>query len=212
MIKGLVIGIAGGTGSGKTTVADLVAGDLGPDRVVVLTQDNYYCDLSHLPFEERARTNFDHPDAVDFQLMADHIAELKAGRAIQMPVYDFKVHTRMPETVRVQPRDNLIVEGILVLEFEEIRDQMDLRIYVDTDDDLRFIRRLKRDIEERGRSVNSVIDQYLSTVRPMHMEFVEKNRRHADLILPWMTYNRNAVQMLIEMVRAARPISQSRGG
>lgn len=201
MNPAFTIGIAGGTGSGKTTVAELIAEDLGPDRVALVAQDHYYRDLGHLALEERARVNFDHPDAVDASLMAFHVAELKAGRAVQQPVYDFKTHSRRPETTVVEPREVLLVEGILVLELEEIRRHMDVKLYVDTDDDLRFIRRLKRDIGERGRSVDSVVDQYLRTVRPMHHEFVEKSRRHADIILPWRDFNTTAVSMLIRMLR-----------
>mgnify|MGYP000970339158 CR=1 FL=1 len=201
MHRAFVIGIAGGTGSGKTTVAELIAEDLGPDRVAVIVQDHYYRDLSHLPFEDRARFNFDHPDAVDAKTMARDVRELKEGRAIQRPVYDFKTHTRLKETVRVEPRETLIVEGILVLELEEIRNEMDVKLYVETDDDLRFIRRLRRDIAERGRTVDSVVDQYLNTVRPMHLEFVEKSRRHADIILPWRDFNPTGVSVLIRMLR-----------
>jgi len=205
MEPGLVIGIAGGTGSGKTTVADRIARELGPERVVVLVQDNYYRDLSHLSFEERSGWNFDHPAALDAALMASQVADLKAGRAIDVPVYDYRTHTRVPDrTIHVTPRDTVIVEGILVLELDELRALMDVKLYVETDDDVRFIRRLRRDIAERGRSVESVIEQYLSTVRPMHREFVEKSRRHADLILPWGDYNDAAVGVVIDMVHGVR--------
>lgn len=201
MAKNLVIGIAGGSGSGKTTVAEMIAKDLGEDRCVIITQDNYYKDLAHLPVEERAKVNFDHPDAIDGVLMAKHIELLKNGKSIKMPIYDFKTHTRLKETITVEPREFLIVEGILVLEREEIRSQLDIKIYVDTDDDIRFIRRLKRDIAERGRNMESVIQQYLDTVRPMHLEFVEKSKRYADIILPWRDFNPNAVDMVIKMLR-----------
>ncbi len=201
MAKNLVIGIAGGSGSGKTTVAEMIAKDLGEDRCVIITQDNYYKDLAHLPVEERAKVNFDHPDAIDGVLMAKHIELLKNGNSIKMPIYDFKTHTRLKETITVEPREFLIVEGILVLEREEIRNQLDIKIYVDTDDDIRFIRRLKRDIVERGRNMESVIQQYLDTVRPMHLEFVEKSKRYADIILPWRDFNPNAVNMVIKMLR-----------
>ncbi len=201
MTRRLCIGIAGGTGSGKTTVAEMIARELGEARVQVVLQDHYYRSLDHLPFEERARQNFDHPDAIDAALMARHVRTLKAGEPVEMPVYDFRTHTRTGETRRVEPREVLIVEGILVLELDEVRDLMDVKLYVDTDDDLRFIRRLRRDIAERGRSVESVIEQYLSTVRPMHLEFVEKSRRHADIILPWRDYNRPAVEMVTRMLR-----------
>ncbi len=212
MEPGLVIGIAGGTGSGKTTVAERIARELGADRVVVLVQDNYYKDLSHLSFQERACWNFDHPDAVDTDLMARQVADLKAGRAIDMPIYDFKTHTRVPErTIRVAPRDSIIVEGILVLELQPIRALMDVRLYVETDDDVRFIRRLRRDVAERGRSVESVIEQYMGTVRPMHRAFVEASRRHADLILPWGDYNDTGVGVVIDMVHGVRARREGQG-
>jgi len=199
-----VIGIAGGTGSGKTTVADLIAEDLGPDRVALIVQDHYYRDLSHLSLEERAHFNFDHPDAIDAERMAADVRDLKAGLPVERPVYDFKTHTRRVETVRIEPRETLIVEGILVLELDEIRCQMDVKLYVETDDDLRFIRRLRRDVSERGRTVESVIEQYMDTVRPMHLEFVEKSRRYADIILPWREFNQTGVSMVIRMLRYGR--------
>lgn len=196
-----VIGIAGGSGSGKTTVAEMVAKDLGPHRVVLISQDSYYKPLSHLPLEERRKCNFDHPDAIDVDLMARHIQALREGRSIELPLYDFANHTRSAETRTVKPRGILVVEGILILELIEVRDLLDVKVYIDTDDDLRFIRRLRRDIQERGRSLDSVVNQYLTTVRPMHHEFVEKSRRYADLILPWRDFNPAAVGMVINMVR-----------
>lgn len=201
MKKCLCIGIAGGTGSGKTTVAEMVAEEVGRERVQVIVQDNYYRSLAHLPEAERAKQNFDHPDAIDVALMASHISALKSGEPVQMPIYDFRTHTRTGETKLVEPREILIVEGILVLVLEEVRKLLDVKLYVDTDDDLRFIRRLRRDIAERGRTVESVIQQYLTTVRPMHLEFVEKSRRYADIILPWRDYNRPAVGMVTKMLR-----------
>lgn len=196
-----VIGIAGGSGSGKTTVAEMVAKDLGPHRVVLISQDSYYKPLSHLPLEERRKCNFDHPDAIDVDLMARHIQDLREGRSIELPLYDFANHTRSSETRTVKPRGILIVEGILILELIEVRDLLDVKVYIDTDDDLRLIRRLRRDIQERGRTLDSVVTQYLTTVRPMHHEFVEKSRRYADLILPWRDFNTAAVGMVINMVR-----------
>ncbi len=210
MNHGFVIGIAGGTGSGKSTVAEMICDEVGRENVVMVVQDNYYKDLSHISFEERAKVNFDHPDSIDFPLMAFQINELRHGRGVDMPLYDFKTHTRRVETIRVEPEDTIIVEGILVLEMDEVRDEMDLKIYVDTDSDLRFIRRLRRDINERGRSLDSVIDQYLTTVRPMHLEFVEKSRRKADIIVPWMDFNTVAVDMVISQVRNGRPRSLCR--
>ena len=205
MNKSQVIGIAGGTGSGKSTVADRIVSHLGADSVVIIYQDNYYLDLTHLSIEERAQWNFDHPDAVDAKLMAKHIAELKAGRAIDMPVYDFKTHTRLPDqTIRVEPKHTIIVEGILVLAIKALRSQMDVKLYVETDDDLRLIRRLKRDINERGRTVESVIEQYEKTVRPMHLAFVETSRRFADVIIPWAEYNDVGVEVLINPIFGVR--------
>ncbi|NOZ00879.1 MAG: uridine kinase [Deltaproteobacteria bacterium] len=196
----IVIGLAGGTGCGKTTVADMIAQELGPDNVVLVRQDSYYGDLGHLPLKERRKVNFDHPNALDVDLMASHVRDLKAGMAVDVPVYDFTTHTRTDRTRRVEPKGALIVEGILVLDLKEVRDLMDVKIYIDTDDDIRFIRRLRRDILERGRDLDSVITQYLETVRPMHLEFVERSRRHADFILPWRDFNPRAVDMVRNMV------------
>jgi uridine kinase len=197
----IVIGIAGGSGSGKTTVTEMIAKDLGEDRVTLIFQDNYYKDLRHLRPEERAKVNFDHPDSIDSKLMEYQISQLRNGTSIQMPLYDFKTHTRQKESITVNPKEILIIEGILVLDCREMRNLMDIKIYVDTDDDIRFIRRLRRDIIERGRDIDSVIGQYLSTVRPMHLEFVEKSKRYADIILPWRDFNTAAVSMVIKMVR-----------
>ena len=201
MAKALVIGIAGGTGSGKTTIAEMIAKELGQRRVAMLLQDNYYKDLAHLAFAERKAQNFDHPDAVDVELMAAHIRSLKAGEPIRVPTYDFTTHTRQARTVAIKPKRVIIVEGILVLACEEVRNLLDVKLFVDTDDDIRFIRRLKRDTLERGRKLESVIEQYLATVRPMHHEFVEKSKRWADLVLPWRDLNPAAVGMMIQMVR-----------
>jgi len=199
--KALVIGIAGGTGSGKTTVTDMIAKDLGKRRVAMLFQDSYYKDLAHLSLAERKAQNFDHPDAIDVELMAAHIRALKSGQPIRMPTYDFSTYTRRAKTIPAKPKRVILVEGILVLACEELRNLMDVKLYVDTDDDIRFIRRLKRDTLERGRKMESVIEQYLATVRPMHHEFVEKSKRYADLVLPWRDFNPAAVGMMIQMVR-----------
>ncbi len=198
----LIIGICGGTGSGKTTVARKILETVGADRVVYLQQDAYYKDLSHLPLEERHRVNFDHPDAIDTDLLIQHIEELRAGRAIEQPVYDFTTHTRRPETRHIEPRPIILVEGILVFENPRLRALMDLKIFVDTADDLRFIRRLLRDISERGRTVESVIRQYLETVRPMHLEFVEPSKRYADIIIPEGGYNVVGIDLIIEKIKA----------
>lgn len=197
----LVIGIAGGSGSGKTTVADLIARELGQRRVAMLVQDNYYRDLAQLPLPQRRQRNFDHPDSIDVELMAAHVRALKRGEPIRTPTYDFTTHTRTPKTVLVRPRPAVLVEGILVLACAELRDLMDVKLYIDTDDDIRFIRRLKRDTLERGRTMESVITQYLETVRPMHHEFVEKSKRWADLVLPWRDFNPGAARMMVQMVR-----------
>ncbi|MCS6817000.1 MAG: uridine kinase [Blastocatellia bacterium] len=198
----LIIGICGGTGSGKTTVAQKILEAVGADRVVYLQQDAYYKDLSHLPLEERHRLNFDHPDAIDTDLLLQHIEELRAGRAIEQPIYDFTTHTRRPETRRIEPRPIILVEGILVFENPRLRALMDLKIFVDTADDIRFIRRLLRDISERGRTVESVIRQYLETVRPMHLEFVEPSKRYADIIIPEGGYNIVGIDLIIEKIKA----------
>ncbi|HXF04159.1 MAG TPA: uridine kinase [Blastocatellia bacterium] len=198
----MIIGICGGTGSGKTTVALRILDAVGRDKVVYLQQDSYYKDLSHLPLAERHRMNFDHPDALDNDLLIAHIEELRAGRPIEQPVYDFTVHTRTPERRRIEPRPIILVEGILVFENPRLRSLMDLKIYVDTADDIRFIRRLVRDIQERGRTVESVIEQYLSTVRPMHLEFVEPSKRYADIIIPEGGYNEVGIDLIIEKIKS----------
>ncbi|MBI5499599.1 MAG: uridine kinase [Deltaproteobacteria bacterium] len=214
MGRALVIGIAGGTGSGKTTVAEMIARELGRRRVAMLVQDNYYKDLAHLTFAERAAQNFDHPDAVDVELMAAHIAALREGRPIRVPTYDFATHSRRRKTNPMRPKRVIIVEGILVLAVEELRSLMDVKLYVDTDDDIRFIRRLRRDMVERKRSMESVVEQYLRTVRPMHHEFVERSKRWADLVLPWRDLNPAAVGMMIQMVRGflRRRVPRAVGG
>lgn len=198
----MIIGICGGTGSGKTTVALRILDAVGPEKVVYLQQDSYYKDLSHLPLAERHRVNFDHPDALDNDLLIAHIEELRAGRPIEQPVYDFTVHTRTSERRRIEPKPIILVEGILVFENPRLRSLMDLKIYVDTADDIRFIRRLVRDIHERGRTVESVIEQYLSTVRPMHLEFVEPSKRYADIIIPEGGYNEVGIDLIIEKIKS----------
>ncbi len=179
----ITIGIAGGSGSGKTTLAQTLASSLSA-HVVLIEEDCYYKDLSHLPATERAKTNFDHPDSIDFDRFCHDIALLRKGQPIQKPIYDFKTHTRKKETKLVQPADIIIVEGILVLAEEKMRDLCDLKVYVKTDDDLRLLRRIERDINERGRDFASVQQQYLLTVKPMHMQFVEPTKQYADVIIP----------------------------
>jgi uridine kinase len=192
----VVFGVAGGTGSGKTTVARAILDQIGAEQVAYLPHDAYYRELSHLPKEERARINFDHPDALETELMVEHVKELLTGNPIELPVYDFTTHTRTSETVHVEPAPIILVEGILILSEPALRDLMDIRLYVDTDSDIRFIRRLDRDITERGRTVESVIQQYITTVRPMHLEFVEPSKRHADVIVPEGGFNQVAMTMI----------------
>ena len=182
--KGILIGIAGASGSGKTLVAHTLYKQLGTEKVVNLQEDSYYKDLAHLPFEERVKFNFDHPDAFDHELLRKHISLLLKGKTIEHPVYDFTTHTRKKETRKVGPHQIVILEGILILAIPELRELMDIKIYIDTPADICFIRRLQRDIDERSRSVESVIRQYQETVRPMYMQFVEPSKRYADIIIP----------------------------
>jgi uridine kinase len=198
----VVIGVAGGTGSGKTTVAREILRRAGTDQISLIQHDAYYKDLSDLPQAQRAMQNFDHPDALDNRLLIAHLQELKAGRPIQIPVYDFTTHTRTKETQRVEPRRVILLEGILIFADEELRWLMDVKIYVDTDVDIRFIRRLQRDIADRGRTMESVIRQYLATVRPMHQEFVEPSKRYADVIIPEGGFNEVAMEMIAARIRA----------
>ena len=202
MAKRLVIGICGGTGSGKTTITERIISALSPESVLVLQQDHYYRNFPHLSLEERARQNFDHPDALDTPLFIEHVRQLREGRPIDRPVYDFTKHERAHQTVRMNPSPALILEGILIFENKTLCDLMDIKIFVDTDADLRFIRRLGRDIRERGRTVESVVNQYLATVRPMHMEFVEPSRRHADVIIPEGGNNEVGIDLVIQKVRS----------
>ena len=200
--KPLIIGVAGGTASGKTTIANAIMESINHPQMVMIQHDAYYRDMSHLPLAERAKINFDHPDALETDLMVRHLRELIAGRPIEMPVYDFSTHTRTAATVEATPRGAVILEGILVLAERDLRDLMDIRVFVDTDPDIRFIRRLERDVAERGRSVESVVGQYVESVRPMHLEFVEPSKRHAHLIVPEGGQNSVAVDMLITKIRA----------
>jgi len=199
--KPVIIGVAGGTASGKTTVSQAILDRVGRDRIVFIQHDSYYRDLSHLLLEERRVMNFDHPDSLENELLIRHLDELLVGHVIDVPVYDFRIHTRLPETRRVEPKPVILVEGILVFVDKALRDMMDVKIYVDTPADIRFIRRLERDINERGRSLRSVIDQYRSTVRPMHLEFVEPSKRYADVIVPQGGFNMVALDMIVAQVR-----------
>ena len=197
----LVIGVAGGSGSGKTTVVRRIVDALDESRVTVLDHDRYYRDRNDLRLEERAALNYDHPDSLETDLMVRHVHELRAGRPIEAPVYDFARHARMHSSKTVTPSRALIVEGILIYTDAALRALMDIKVFVDTDDDTRFIRRLRRDLSERGRTVESVIDQYLSTVKPMHLEFVEPSKRYADIIVPLGGHNAVAIDMLLTLIR-----------
>lgn len=198
----LVIGIAGGTGSGKTTVANAVLRRVGAQHLAFLPHDAYYRDVKELSLEERARINYDHPDSLDTEMLVQHIIQLKAGKPVEMPVYDFTTHSRTTRTIHVEPRRVILVDGILIFYEVALRKLFDVKIYVDTDADLRFIRRLQRDIHERGRTTESVINQYLNTVRPMHMEFVEPSKRYADVIIPEGGLNTVALDMVIARIEA----------
>lgn len=201
-MSSFVIGVAGGSGSGKTTVVRRIVDSLGPDQVTLLDHDRYYRARNDLRLEERAALNYDHPDALETDLMVTHVRALKAGQAVDVPQYDFTRHARLMETNTFQPRRALIVEGILVFTDAALRDLMDIKVFVDTDSDTRFIRRLRRDVAERGRTMDSVIDQYQSTVKPMHLEFVEPSKRYADVIIPLGGHNTVAVDLLLTMLRS----------
>ena len=197
----MVIGIAGGTGSGKTTITRRLIQAFG-EEVSVVHHDNYYKAHHDMPYEERAKLNYDHPNAFDTDLMLRHIRQLKAGKSIQCPVYDYSIHDRTDKTVLIRPTRVIIVEGILIYESRELCREMDIKIYVDTDADVRILRRIVRDVRDRGRSLESVIDQYLTTVKPMHEQFVEPSKRRADVIIPEGGQNKVALEMVIERVRA----------
>ena len=196
MTKPIVIGVAGGSGSGKTSVTKAIYEKFKGHSIMILEQDYYYKDQSHLPFEERLKTNYDHPLAFDNDLLLEHINKLLQYEEIEKPVYDYAMHTRSEEVIRVEPKDVIILEGILVLEDERLRDIMDIKLFVDTDADLRIIRRLMRDIKERGRSIDSVIEQYTSVVRPMHNQFIEPTKRYADIIIPEGGHNHVAIDLI----------------
>lgn len=201
-MKSIIIGIAGGTGSGKTTISKNIAKAYGPGEVLRLELDSYYRDLSDLSQEERAAVNFDHPSALEINLLIEHIKLLQAGQAVKIPIYNFATHNRSPETRAVEPHHVIIVEGIMALNFPELVSMMDVKLFVDTPSDIRFIRRLNRDIKERGRSLDSVIEQYRGTVRPMHYQFVEPNKYLADLIIPEGGLNEVAVDLIKTKINA----------
>lgn len=198
----LVIAIAGGTGSGKTTVANVILGRVGANHIAYLPHDAYYKDLTDLPPAQRAHINFDHPNSLDTDMLIRHVQDLKDNLRIELPVYDFKTHSRTSRTIPINPQPIIIVEGILIFVEPKLRQLFDVKIYVDTDPDIRFIRRLERDIAERGRTMESVIHQYLTTVRPMHQEFVEPSKRYADVIIPEGGFNTVALDMVVARVQA----------
>ena len=200
-MRPIVIGVAGGTGSGKTTVANEILQRVGAENITYIPHDAYYRDLSHLPPRQRDRVNFDHPNSLETELLIEHLKELRAGRAVEIPIYEFATHTRTQHTRRVEPGPVILVEGILVFAEPELRKLFDVKLYIDTDADVRFIRRVQRDIDERGRSLKSVCEQYLSTVRPMHLEFVEPSKRYADVIIPEGGFNKVAIEMVTTRVR-----------
>ena len=197
----MIIGICGGTGSGKTTVANRILQSVSANEVAFIQQDSYYRNLDQMPLDIRQRVNFDHPDALDNDLMVEHVRALKAGQGVDLPIYDFKNHARRRETLRMEPKLITIVEGILIFAETRLLEEMDIKVFVDTPDDIRFIRRLRRDIAERGRTADSVIEQYLATVRPMHMQFVEPSKRCADVIIPEGGHNLVSIDLLSGKIR-----------
>lgn len=197
----MIIGICGGTGSGKTTVANRILEAVSANEVIFLQQDSYYRNLNDMPLDYRQAVNFDHPDALDNDLLVKHIRRLKAGAAVELPIYDFKTHTRLNETRHVESKQIVIVEGILIFADLRILEELDIKVFVDTPDDIRFIRRLQRDMAERGRTVESVIEQYMGSVRPMHMQFVEPSKRYADVIIPEGGHNLVSVDLISGKIR-----------
>jgi len=197
----MIIGISGGTGSGKTTVANRILESVRASEVVFIQQDSYYRNIEDLPLDLREVANFDHPDALDNDLLIHHVRKLKSGEPIDLPIYDFKTNTRLSETSPLAPKPIVIVEGILIFAEPRLRELMDIKVFVDTPDDIRFIRRLRRDIAERGRTVDSVIEQYTGTVRPMHMQFVEPSKRYADVIIPEGGHNLVSIDLLSGKIR-----------
>lgn len=197
----LIIGIAGGTGSGKTTVVNQIIEELKNEEVDIISQDSYYKDISHLAYEERVKINFDHPQSIDFDLLVQHLKSLKSGNSIQQPVYSFKEHNRTTATLKIKPRKVVIVEGILILTHPEMRELFDIKIYVHADSDERLIRRLKRDISERGRNLEEVLWRYKTTLKPMHQQFIEPTKEFADIIIPNNRYNTVAVDIVQTIIK-----------
>ncbi|MCT1798297.1 uridine kinase [Aerococcus viridans] len=205
MRKPIIIGVTGGTGSGKTTVTRKIIEEFGDVSLAYIPQDAYYKDQSHLTMDERVLTNYDHPFAFDNDLLSEHIRQLLNGQAVQMPVYDFTQHNRAEETIRVEPKEVIIIEGILIFSDKELRDLMDIKVFVDTDDDIRIIRRIKRDMAERGRSLDSIIDMYTSIVKPMHEQFIEPTKKFADIIIPEGGSNNVAIDLMTTKIRSIIP-------
>ncbi len=203
VLRPILIGITGGTGSGKSTVVKSIIKNIPPTDIAMIEQDAYYKDQSNLPMEERIKTNYDHPLAFDNDLLISHLNQLIEGQSIEKPIYDFESHTRYKDkTVTVYPRSIVVVEGIMILEDEVLRNLLDIKIFVDTDADIRILRRIKRDINDRGRTIESVIKQYLSTVRPAHLQFIEPNKRYADIIIPEGGHNAVAIDLVVSKLRA----------
>lgn len=196
-----IIGVAGGSGSGKTTVSRHIRQAVGDERLIYIEHDNYYRANSHLSLAEREQLNYDHPDSLETALLVAHLHALRRGESIAMPLYDFSTYSRLPQTRELHPAAVILVEGILIFAEKALREQMDMRIFVDADADVRFIRRLQRDVHDRGRTIDSVIDQYCSTVRPMHLEFVEPSKRYADVIVPEGGENRVAMEMIVSRIK-----------
>jgi uridine kinase len=197
----MIIGICGGTGSGKTTVANRILQSVSAEEVVFIQQDLYYRNLKDMPLDYRNAANFDHPDAIDNELLANHLKKLHAGEPVELPIYDFRTHSRLPDTTPIEAKPIVIVEGILIFAEARLREQMDIKVFVDTPDDIRFIRRLRRDIAERGRTLDSVIEQYMATVRPMHMQFIEPSKRFADVIIPEGGHNLVSIDLISGKIR-----------
>lgn len=202
MHDSIVIGIAGGSGSGKSTLLSSIVRGIGRRDIAFLDHDSYYRELDHLTIEERAKYNFDHPDALETDLLCEHVDSLRSGKAVQKPTYDFETYTRRPSTLTVEPRRVIVVEGILVLTNPDLVRRMDIKVFVDADPDVRLIRRIRRDIARRGRSLDAILEQYEETVRPMHMQFVDPSRRQADVIVPHGGENQVAVDMILARIRS----------
>ncbi|MBC7320026.1 uridine kinase [bacterium] len=199
-----IILIGGGTGSGKTTVSRKIIENFGEEKCIMLPMDNYYRDMRHIPLEERRKYNYDHPDMIEHTLIVRHIKELLTGKAIDLPMYDFTQYTRTGEFIRIEPKPILIIEGIFALYYEELRALADLKLFIDAESDERFIRRLQRDIFERGRTIESVISQYLTTVKPMHDAYVEPTKKYADIVIPHGGYNEKAINVVVEFIQRLR--------